>query len=234
MSVFGREAAEHVEDLGGLTHWLPNVAQGIRETLEFAGVSSDVHVPLNQVAKLRFKVDGTMELIVAELSMDNAPNLVGRGLGGAHDGTNVFRHGVIEPAEDAVVSHGPIGITTIVRGWRGGEVGFESKLADDSVKEFTPFGIVGLEEIKLDWNMMADVHSLENSGGRGLDNGIVDGSTIVGGLGRGVVTREISVDQGVEITIHGGVRGLGSGKKVASAARNAGTAVSGRITGGKN
>jgi hypothetical protein len=82
--------------------------------------------------------------------------------------------------------------------------------------------------------MMADVHSLENGGGRELDNGIVDGSTIVRGLGRGVVTREISVDQGVEITIHGGVRGLGSGKKVAPAARNAGTAVSGRIAGEKN
>jgi hypothetical protein len=52
--------------------------------------------------------------------------------------------------------------------------------------------------------MTANVHSLKDGGGRGLDDGFDDGVTVIGGVGGGVITGEVSVDQGVEI-IHGDV-----------------------------
>jgi hypothetical protein len=146
--------------LGSFAHGLTDVAQSIREAFEFARVGCDVHVSLNQVAKLSFKVDGTVELIIAELGMDGAPDFVGEGFGGAHDGADIFGHGVVKPAADAVISHGPVGIVAICGGGCDSEVGGEPKLANEGVKELSPFGIVGLRETKFDGNMMADIDGL--------------------------------------------------------------------------
>ena len=160
MAIFGGEAMEHVEDLVGFEHGLTNVMQSIGEAFEFAYVGCDVHVPLNQVVKLSFKIDGTMELMTVKLGLDGAPNFVGRGFGGVHDGTNIFGDGIVKLAKDALIRHDPVGITAICGGGCDSEVGGEAKFADEGVKEILPFGVVGLGDVELNRDMMADVDGL--------------------------------------------------------------------------
>ena len=80
--VFGAKAAQHVEDLAGLMHWLPNIPERISEVLEVTSVWGVVHVALNEVPVLNFEVDRTMEFVVVELVMDASLDLV-RGASGA-------------------------------------------------------------------------------------------------------------------------------------------------------
>jgi hypothetical protein len=74
-------------------------------------------------------------------------------------------------------------------------MGGEPKLANEGVKEFSPFGIVGLKETKFDGNMMADIDGLQDGGGGRLDDGVA----AIGGLRGGIVTGEVAVDQRVDI-----------------------------------
>ena len=52
VAILGAEATEHVENLGGLTQRLTDVAQSVSELLDVAGVRRDVHVALDQAPEL--------------------------------------------------------------------------------------------------------------------------------------------------------------------------------------
>jgi hypothetical protein len=92
--------------------------------------------------KFSLKVDGAVELIVTELGVDRFPDLVGGGLGCANEGTNILGDRVVEPRDDALIDHGPFWIMTVIDGGSGGEVGGETKFADEGIEEALPLGIV--------------------------------------------------------------------------------------------
>ena len=104
MAILGGETAEHVEDLGGLAHGLPDVAQSVGKLLQAASVGLDVHVALDPAPELGLQVDSSMKLVIAELIMDRVPYGVRGGLGSA----DILGHSVVDPAEDALVYHGPL------------------------------------------------------------------------------------------------------------------------------
>jgi len=96
-----------------------------------------------------------------------------------------------------------MGVTAISRCRGDGEVGGKAKFADDGVEEAPPFGVVGLLDIKFDWDVVADIDRL-NDGGRGWGKNDVfgeGGAAINRGRG-GDVILNITLEQGVEI--HGG------------------------------
>ena len=140
--LLGGEATEHVQHLRRLAHRLPDVAQSVGETFETAGVRRDVHVTLDQAAELGLKVDGSMKLVVAELVVDRVPDGVRRRLGNTHDRANVLGHGVVKPAQDALVDHDPVRITAVGAGGRRSEVKAETELADEGIEEASPLGVV--------------------------------------------------------------------------------------------
>jgi hypothetical protein len=51
--VLGAQPSEHVEDLRSFTNWLADIAQGISQALELAGVGGDVHIALDDAPELR-------------------------------------------------------------------------------------------------------------------------------------------------------------------------------------
>jgi len=193
---FELRQTKHVEDLAHLANRLPNIAQSIGKLFQPAGVGGDIHVALNETLKLRLEVDDAVEFLVPELIMDGGPDGVRRGLGRAYDGANVLGHGVVQPAEDALVCHGPLRVTAVGDGgWRE-EVRSEPKLADESVKEAAPLGVFGLSEIEIDGNVRLDVHRLQDchwQRGDGSGWGVIDGGG--GGGGRAGVG-EIDTEQG--------------------------------------
>lgn len=141
-----------------------------------------------------------MENIVAELILNHSPDEVGGWLGDTNNGKDLLGDGIVEPAEDALVHNAPIGIATLVKGWRRSEVLGEAELADESVEERTPLSVVGLRKLEHDGNMRFDIHSLEHGGGRSLDNRAGEGITSRGGGRTGV--GQIGVEQ--RIAIHDG------------------------------
>ena len=88
------------------------------------------------------------------------PRAICRRLGNAHDSANVFGHGVVKPASDALVDHDPVRITAVGAGGRRSEVRAETELADEGVEEASPLGVVRLGEIELDGNVVFNVHRL--------------------------------------------------------------------------
>jgi hypothetical protein len=70
-------------------------------------------------------------------------------------------------------------------GWRERKVGAKTEFADESIKETTPFYVVGFSEIKFDRDMRFDVYRLENGCRWRSDN---RRSVLNGGGGRGVGT----------------------------------------------
>jgi hypothetical protein len=71
-------------------------------------------------------------------------------------------------------------------------VGFETKLADECIKEASPFIVVWVSKLKNNRNVRLDVYSLENCGGwRGDERSIIlDGGCIRGGIDAGEVDAE--------------------------------------------
>ena len=49
---------------------------------------------------------------------------------------------VVEPADDSLIGHDPIGITAVGGGGTVGEMSGEALLANDGVGEAPPFGVV--------------------------------------------------------------------------------------------
>jgi hypothetical protein len=62
---------------------------------------------------------------------------------------DILGHGVVQPAQNALVNHDPVRIVAVGGGGRG-EVRAEAKLANEGVEEASPFGVVGLGEVELD------------------------------------------------------------------------------------
>jgi hypothetical protein len=184
--VFGAETTEHIENLGRLMHGLTDVAQGIGELFETANVGRHVHVPLDQAPKLCLEIDGAMKLMIMELIMDGVLDGVGGGFRNMNDGTNIFGHTIVKPAEDTLINHDLVRIVAMESGWRGRKVGAKTKFADESIKETMPFYVVGFSEIKFYRGMRFDVYHLENGCRWRRDD---RRSILNGGGGRGVGTR---------------------------------------------
>lgn len=104
MPILRAQAAPHIEDLACLAHGLANITEGVGKVFQAAGVLSNVHVTLDKIAKLSFKVHSAMEFIVTELGMDASPDELCGGLRNAHDGKHVLRNGIVKPAQDALVT----------------------------------------------------------------------------------------------------------------------------------
>jgi hypothetical protein len=205
MAELGVEATKHVEHLACLPDRLPDVAQSVGKLFEATGVGGDVHISLNETAELSFEVNGTVQLVVPELLGDGGPDDVGGGARNTDEGTDILGHRVVQPTEDALVAHDPLAITAVLGSWPGGEMRTEAKLSDERIKEGTPFGVVGVNEIKLDGNVRFDVDSLED-GRRGHSDGgrnIIDGGSegVFGASIRGV--GDIVEWVGLHIEIHG-------------------------------
>jgi hypothetical protein len=93
--VLGAEAAQHVEHLARLTHWLTNITETIGELLEAPGVLSNVHVALDKTPELGLKVDRAMKFVVAELSVDAVSDAVGGGVWRSNYGAHVLGDRVV-------------------------------------------------------------------------------------------------------------------------------------------
>ena len=165
MAVLGGEAADQVQNLAWFRDGLADVAEGVGELLEPGGVLADRHVSLVEAAELRLKVDRTVELVVAEHVVDALPDLVRGGVGGASEVEDIPGHGVVQPADDALVDHHPLLIAALSAGRRHGDVCGEAELVDDGVEEAPPFRVVGLGDVEDHRNMGADVHRLQRACG---------------------------------------------------------------------
>ena len=133
VAIFGGKTTKHVKH---------DVAQGVHEALELAGVGCDVHVALHECAELHFKVHHAMEFVVTELFMDLVPDGVHGRLLGAHDSADIFGDGVVEPSKDALIDHDLVRITTFGRSGGVSDVGGETEFADDGIEEAPPFNII--------------------------------------------------------------------------------------------
>jgi hypothetical protein len=54
----------------------------------------------------------------------------------------------------------------LLRGWWGGDMGCEAELSEEHIEEAVPLVIVRVGKLKGDRNVRANVHGLEDSGGR--------------------------------------------------------------------
>lgn len=138
-----------------------------------------------------------MKLVIPELVMDRVPDSVRRGLGSADDGANVLGDGVIEPADDALVDHGPLAITAVGSGRRRGETRADAKFADECIEKAPPLGVIRLGDVKLDGDVGLDVDGLQH-GGRERRGGSSVGFGIEGG-GRGLDVRYVGVEKRVGV-----------------------------------
>ena len=118
VAILGAQPAQHVQDLAHLPHWLADIAERIGELLEASGVLGDVHIALDHVPKLYLQIDSAMELIVTELIVDSDPDAVRGRLRMAYDVAHILGDGVVQPTQDALINHTPIGIMALVGGWR--------------------------------------------------------------------------------------------------------------------
>jgi hypothetical protein len=162
VAVLGTKPAKEVEHLSGLADGLPDIAKR---------VASDVHVTLDEIAKLGLQIHGAVELVVAKRFLDAVLDDIRRGLGHADDGEVVLGNGVVEPAKKTLVHKLPVAITALGRGWRGGEMIAKTELANERIEESAPLGIVGFGELNNDRNMRFYVDSLEDGGGGRTDVG---------------------------------------------------------------
>lgn len=199
MAVHGVQTAEEIQHLASLADGWADIVQRIFQLLETAGVLRDIHVTLNETAELSFEVDRVMQPVVAELVTDLGPDSMRHHLGSMDDGKEVRRDGIVQPAEDALISHAPVGIMALVGGRRRGEGRVEPKLADECIKEAAPLIIVWCGELECDRDMRLDVHRMEH--GDGCGNGRSGGGV---GLrrGGGVKAGELGIEEGVGIHSH--------------------------------
>jgi hypothetical protein len=138
-----------------------------------------------------------MQLIVHELIMDR----VRRGAGKTDDGTDVLGDGIVELGEKALIAHDPRWVTTVLGGWRFGEVGAEPEFANEHIEEAAPFGVVRLGQIELDRDMRLDVEGLEDGDRRRSDRG--RGVHDRGSRRFGVDIREVVLEEGIGVGVHG-------------------------------
>jgi hypothetical protein len=169
VAVLGVKPAQEVEDLAWLGHWLADFAELVGELLQAAGVLGDVHITLVDAAEFSFNVDSALQLVVAEQTLDVVPDGEGQGTWLVDDVEDILGDGGLDPVDDAVVNHTPLGV--VLRHWRwSGDVRFEPELAEDGVEEASPLTIIGFVHVEKDWNMDADVHRLHHGRRRGLSS----------------------------------------------------------------
>jgi hypothetical protein len=184
MAIARVETRKEIQHLTRLGDWMAKVAEVVGEGLEAGGVLSDGGVALTQVAKLGFQVHGALHLIVAEETLNIPPNGEGRGARLEDDVEDALVHGRVQPVHDAVFGLEPLGVA-LVEGRRGGDVRRQAELAENTVEEASPLGIVGLLGVEEDGNMVTDVELLEHGRGRRREDGLVGAGVRGGGGGVG-------------------------------------------------
>jgi hypothetical protein len=107
-----------------------------------------------------------------------------------------------------LIDHCPFRIAAVGCGGSGGEVGGESELADEGIKEALPFGVIGFREVEFNWDMVANVDGLQHGVRGKLDDNVGEGIGVIGGTG-GRAVGEISIEE--EIFLEGIHEEVGSG-----------------------
>jgi hypothetical protein len=110
VAVLGADAAQHVQDLAGLSDGLSDVAKRIRQRLEAASVLSNIHVALHDVPEFCLEVHSSVKLIIPELIMDCFPDQGRRRLRSTHDVAHILGDGDVKPADNTLVDDGLGGI----------------------------------------------------------------------------------------------------------------------------
>jgi hypothetical protein len=188
MAVPGIEAAQEVEHLTGLRDGEADVAKPVGKGLEAGTVVVDAHLALLEGAKFGLQVHSSLHLIVSEEAFNGTPHGECRGVGLVDVVEDTLGDGSVEPVDDGMVVHLPIGIALLERWWRE-DMRSEAEFAEDRLKEAPPLRVVGLFEIENDRNVVPNVELLNDIGGsRGDDDrrNAIGGSRGVRGMSRGM------------------------------------------------
>jgi hypothetical protein len=150
-----------------------------------------------------------MQLVVAEQVVD--AGLDGGeccGFRHADDAQNILGDGVLEPVDEALVNHHPLGVAAASGGRGSSNVGAEAKFSDDGVHEAAPLGVIRLGDVEDNGNVRLDVHGLESHRrsrqSRGRCIRAASGVSNRGCRGGGGVASAGEVEQRVERRAHGG------------------------------
>jgi hypothetical protein len=95
MAIPRMQTAEEVEDLARLGDGVANITQIVGEAFELGVVLVDAHVALLKTAKFGLEIDGALQLVVAEQSLDVAPKGEGRGMWLVNDVKDKFLDSVV-------------------------------------------------------------------------------------------------------------------------------------------
>lgn len=108
--VLAVEAAEEMEDLPWVSYRLAQITELVGEGLELGAELHHRHVALDDGVVLSVDVHRAGHLVVAEELVDGEPHGAGRVLG-LHDRIEELRRdGGIQPVDDGVVGHLPLGV----------------------------------------------------------------------------------------------------------------------------
>jgi hypothetical protein len=153
------EPMKEVEDLLHLRDGLAEVAELVGVGLHLGAVLHHRHLALDDYVVLSIDVDHAGQHVVTEEVLECHLNREG-GVLQLHDHIEELRgdRGV-QPVDDAIVDHVPLAVA-MARCGVGVDVGVQTKLADDGVKEAPPLCVVGHSEVKDDRDVATDGHRL--------------------------------------------------------------------------
>jgi hypothetical protein len=178
----GIQTTEKVKNLTGLGDGMANIAQIVDEVFELGAVVVDAHVALLKTAKLGFEIDGTLELVVAEQSLNVTLESKGRVMWLMNNVEDRFLDSVVKPIDDAMIDLSPFR-RALSKRRRGANMVGDAKFAKDGLEKAPPLAIVGFLELKEDRDMRTNVHHLKNSGRNGLGIELAVGVRSGGGHG---------------------------------------------------
>jgi hypothetical protein len=104
------QAADQVQHLAGLGDGEADVAQVVGELLEFAAVVGDGEVALNNIAELRLKKDGTLQLVIAKKYLNGRPDGEGVGVRLVDEVEDRLVDGCVESIDKTAVDLPPLSV----------------------------------------------------------------------------------------------------------------------------
>jgi hypothetical protein len=158
------EAAEEVQNLTRLGDGVADDAEAVGELLQLVAVVEDGEFPLNNIAEFSFKKHGPLQFVVAEQALDVGPHCEGRGLRLVDEIEDTLGDGVVDPIDDATVDLTPLGVAVSDRRRRT-NMGNKAGFAENRVEKAAPLAVIGVGEVELDGNVIANVHRLDDGKG---------------------------------------------------------------------
>jgi hypothetical protein len=161
------QPAEKIEHLARLGDGVADVAEVVGELLQLGAVVGDGEIPLNDAAEFGLKKHGALHLIDPEKAFNVGPDGEGGCVGLVDEVEDALGDGVVDPIDETTVDLTPFRVA-VDNGRRRTDMGDEAKLAEHRVDEATPLTVVGIKEIELNRDMVADVHRLHDGKRGGL------------------------------------------------------------------